>query len=310
MKDPAATNARYPTRFERSILTKADVWLDEILTARDPNAPKMVPPKAEAATEADPRLILLCMTPRSGSTALSAALASTGQLGLGGERLNRKNQMLNEIAMTTLPRTKRDLLDRVIEASRTPNGVAQIKCDLPQLLPFLLDPDCYALLRKAHFVYLTRGDLLGQAISRHRSNSVGVAHTRVVDRTAGQFLNKGQAKYSFTAISSHLEHLTRMMAAYEKVFAMLGIRPMRLSYEQITAHPRRIVRDIAQLVGVAIKAAAISGLDAGGYKKVSGSNNDTLREQFLAEAPTHVFVPGHRAPRVPRRVKGGPARNK
>lgn len=281
-----AANPRYPTRFERAILAKADVWLKGILAPDDGAPPDLSPPVNE------PRLILLCMTPRSGSTALSAALASTGRLGLGGERLNHKNKTLNQIATETRPRTKRELLERVIEASRTRNGVAQIKCDLPQVLPFLLDPACHAILARAHYVYLTRGDILGQAISRHRSNAAGVAHTRGKAETARA------APYSFAAISGHLDHLTRMMAAYEKVFALLGIHPMRLTYEQITAEPGVAVRDIARLVGVGIKPASISGLDAGGYKKVSGSNNDTLREQFLAEAPRHAFVPGHRPTRV------------
>lgn len=314
MTEAAATKTRYPTRFERAILTKADAWLKGILATADGPSPSPLPESAAKAARAasrgaakgtapDPRLILLCMTPRSGSTALSAALASTGQLGLGGERLNRKNKTLNDIATTTHPRTKRELLERVIDASRTPNGVAQIKCDLPQVLPFLLDPDCHAILGQANYVYLTRGDLLGQAISRHRSNSAGVAHARGGDDT------DAQAPYNFAAISSHLDHLTRMMASYEKVFAMLGIRPMRLTYEQITAEPGRVVRDIARMVQVVVRVGEISGLDAGGYRKVSGSNNDTLREQFLAEAPSHVLLPGHSEARVPRRARGGSDRN-
>lgn len=288
-----AQNNRYPTRFERSILTKANAWLTSILAPGETGAETAV----NVHPAPDPRLILLCMTPRSGSTALSAALASTNRLGLGGERLNRKNKTLNEIALQTRPRTRRELLERVIEASRTGNGVAQIKCDLPQVLPYLLDPDCHAILSQAHYVYLTRGDLLGQAISRYRSSEAGVSHNK------GNTETRREAPYSFEAISSHLDHLTRMMASYERTFALLGIQPLRLTYEMITADTGTAVRDIARLVGVNIKPAAISGLDAGGYKKVSGSNNDALRAQFLAEAPSHVFMPGHR-PRRPKRVRG------
>ena len=300
MSEAAAINARYPTKFERAILTKADAWLAGILAPADAPAPLALRPARMAAAATNPRLILLCMTPRSGSTALSAAMASTERLGLGGERLNHYNRTLREIATEQRPRSKRELLERVIDATRTENGVAQIKCDLPQILPFLLDPPCHAILARAHFVYLTRGDLLAQAISRYRSNAAGIAHARKGEKT------EGQAPYSFAAISSHLDHLTRMMASYEKAFAMLGIHPLRITYEQITAEPGKVVRDIARLAGVGIKAADISGLDAGGYKKVSGSNNDSLREQFLAEAPSHVLVPGHRPARVRRKAGGGP----
>jgi LPS sulfotransferase NodH len=223
------------------------------------------------------------MTPRSGSTALSAALASTRRLGRGGERLNHKNKDLNEIAATTRPRTRRELLERVIEASRTRNGVAQIKCDLPQVLPFLLDADCFRILRQAHVVYLTRRDLLGQAISRYRSSAVGVSHART-DRTA----TDAQAPYDFGAIHMDLDRLARMMAAYEKVFAMLDIRPLRITYEEIVAEPGRVVRDIARLVDIRISPAKIPSLEAGGYRKVSGRNNDDLRARFLAEAQARL----------------------
>jgi LPS sulfotransferase NodH len=290
---------RYPTRYERGILKKADQWLGGLLAGEGEAPPEDLTPPA-----ADPRLILLCMTPRSGSTALSAALASTGLLGLGGERLNRKNRTLNQIALETRPRTRRQLIERVIEASRTDNGVAQIKCDLPQVLPFLLDPACNAVLACAKFVYLTRGDLLGQAISRHRSTSVGVAHAKG-KRAEARSDSRKEAAYSFTDIATQLDHLSRMMAGYEKVFAFLGIQPLRLTYETITADTGRAVQDIARLVGVEIAPGAISGLDAGGYKKVSGSNNDALRQAFLAEAPRHVLTPGHAARGARRAARGG-----
>ena len=170
-------------------------------------------------------------------------------------------------------------------ALRTRNGVAQIKCGLEHVLPFLLDGPCHAILARAHVVYLTRGDLLGQAISRHRAITAGVHQARGAETATG-----AEAPFSLEAIHAQLEHLTQTMAAYEKVFTVLNIRPMRITYEQITAETGHVVRDIARLVGVGVKPAAISGLDAGGHKKVSGSNNDMLRARFLAEAPARAFA--------------------
>ena len=101
---------------------------------------------------------------------------------------------------------------------------------------------------------------------------------------------EAEAPFSLDAIHAQLERLTQMMGGYEKVFAVLNMRPMRISYEQITAETGQVVRNIGRLVGVGIKAADISGLDAGGHKKVSGANNDALRERFLAEAPVQAFA--------------------
>lgn len=280
MAEAALRQRIYPTKFEQAILQKADAWWKEVLPAgpgrrgADPVEPA-----------ADPRLILLCMTPRSGSTALSAAMASTRRLGLGGdERLNQKNKVLNQILRETMPRSRRETLERVIEASRTRNGVAQIKCDLPQILPFLLDRNCFEILRQAHVVYLTRGDLLGQAISRYRSSSTGVAHVR-----GAQAMAQLEVPYDFAGIAGHLERLARMMASYERTFALLGIRPLRITYEQIVADPGRIVHEIAKKVGVDIRPDRIAGLDAGGHKKVSGANNANLRQQFLLDSIEQAF---------------------
>jgi LPS sulfotransferase NodH len=279
--------ARYPTRFERAILVKADAWIDKLLSPGTEEEKRA----ADATPAADPRLILLCFTPRSGSTALSALLDNTNRLGSGsGERLNRKNKVLHRIAAETRPRTRRELLERVIDASRTRNGVAQIKCDLPQLLPFLLDPGCFAVLRQARFVYLTRGDILGQAISRHRSISTGLAHLR--RRAEDGAAARTEAPYSFDAILGQIERLTRMMAAYEKVFALLGISPLRITYEQLLERPGEVVRDIGRLVGVGIRAAAITSLDSGGHRKVASANNESLRDRFLQDAQRRALT-GH-----------------
>jgi LPS sulfotransferase NodH len=293
MAEAAVRQRSYPTKFEQVILQKADAWWKKVLPAgpgrrgADPVEPAP-----------DPRLILLCMTPRSGSTALSAAMASTRRLGLGGdERLNQKNKVLNQILRETMPRSRREVLERVIEASRTPNGVAQIKCDLPQILPFLLDRDCFEILRQARVVYLTRGDLLGQAISRYRSSLSGVAHVRGAQDTAPV-----EVPYDFAGIAGHLERLARMMVSYERTFALLGIRPLRITYEQIVADPGRIVHEIAKKVGVDIRPGQIAGLEAGGHRRVGGSNNAALRARFLQDAFEQACSPPPRLRRAAERA--------
>lgn len=226
--------------------------------------------------EDDPRLLLLCMTPRSGSTALSAALAASKRLGRGGERLNRNNALGSLIAAHR-PGNLRQLLEIVILQGRTANGVSQIKCDLPQILTFLLDPACFRLLRNARMVYLTREDVLGQAISRFRGFQAGVWHSNTEVGRSG-----AEATYDFNGITDQMNVILNMMQAYERTFATLALRPLRISYEQLKVDAAEVLRRIAALMQVDLPDGLT--LDDGGYRPVSDGNNKALREQYLADS--------------------------
>ncbi|AXI47999.1 hypothetical protein C1J03_19535 [Sulfitobacter sp. SK012] len=256
-------------------LLQALEWFGTMLTADNTVVPK------EFDDAADRRVILICMTPRSGSTALSSALATTGQLGRGGELLNRNSDALKSVLETHKPANLRALLDLVIEGSRSKNGVAQIKCDLPQILPFLLDPDCAPVLMQARIVYLTREDLLGQAISRYRGFVSGTWHARQ-DRDT-QF---AEVPYDYEAITSQVHLITQMMATYERLFAGLNLSPLRITYEEVVTDPGTVMRKIGALVDV--DPGELS-LDDGKYRKVAAKNTDALRDQFLADCQTDLL---------------------
>ena len=70
----------YPTQYESNHVQNALAWFEEE-TAKASKAATTPPPAVEPVDEDAPRLLVLCMTPRSGSTALSAALAASKQLG-------------------------------------------------------------------------------------------------------------------------------------------------------------------------------------------------------------------------------------
>jgi LPS sulfotransferase NodH len=249
----------------------------------------------------DPRLLLICMTPRSGSTALSGLMLATGALGRGGERLNRHSGFLSRVIAATPPRSLRHLLEMVIRSSRSANGVAQIKADLPQLLPFLADPACFDLLRRAGIVYLTRENVLAQAISRYRGIQTGVWHAAAkgqADPAADPGTDRGPDRgtdvpFDHAAIAGQIDRIAGMMACYERLFARLGLQPLRITYEQIAADPGAVLGRIAALAGVdPALAGQAASLDDGGFRRVSGRNNDELRDRFLAENRRHLVAGG------------------
>lgn len=277
-EDTQTASARdfYPTAYERSVLNNARKWFAEFFPAGMTPVPAAAQDKTSPllVDEDDPRLLLICMTPRSGSSALSAALASTGQMGQGGERLSRN--ILSGIVAEHRPANLRDLLERVIVLGRTPDGLSQIKCDLLQVLPFLLDPACFRLLRNARLVYLSREDVLGQAISRYRGFKAGVWHSKTEAGYSGV-----DAPYDFAAISAQVNFIVNMMQGYERAFALLAMQPLRISYEQLTSDPGTVLARIAALMGVILPPGMT--LEDGGYRQVSDDNNDNLRQRYLED---------------------------
>ena len=301
----------YPffTPVEAQMLSRANQWFAENLwsTVPAPGTPLAAPPVPVAAPTpyAVGKLLILCMTPRSGSTALSGALAASRMMGLGGERLNYNP--LKKLIAATAPQSLLQVLTAVIDSSRSrKSGVAQIKCDLPQLLPFLVDPDCLTLLTQAQFVYLTREDVLGQAISRYRGAVTGHWHStmsKVRENEPGQNGanesgvvgpadlpdhpvpgkpgNSHDVPFDFAAIKGQIDHLTKMMAAYERVFAAFGLSPLRITYEQVTADSYAVMARMAATLGVSLPADV--SLADGGHVRTATANNDDLRARYIAE---------------------------
>ncbi|MBJ3774390.1 Stf0 family sulfotransferase [Acuticoccus mangrovi] len=264
------------TLYEHKILQRSNEWFDKYLA----------PEKTGPVSESDGPLLLLCMTPRSGSSALSAALTSTGKLGRGGERLNRKDGGPLEEALLSSPcGTRRQVLDMVIAGSRTPNGVAQIKCDLAQIYPFLADAESFERLKTATWVYLTRQDILGQAISRYRGFKTGFWHS-----TGGKKTESPDAGYDFEEIRRQVVFITDMMASFERTFASIGVQPLRISYEELTANEGGTLKKIADAMGIEIDNDLT--LEASGYSKVASSNTDELRDRFLADFKSALVAGG------------------
>jgi trehalose 2-sulfotransferase len=290
--NPAPASIRnYPffTPVEAQMLARANQWF------ADHFWPTITAATSTPTATADPvgKLLILCMTPRSGSTALSGALAASRMMGLGGERLNYNP--LKKLIAATAPQSLLQMLCAVIDSSRSrKSGVAQIKCDLPQLLPFLVDPDCLAVLAQAQFVYLTREDVLGQAISRYRGAVTGHWHSTLskVDQSVvpvalpdhpvpGKPGNSHEVPYNFSAIKGQIDQLTKMMAAYERVFAAFGLSPLRITYEQVTTDSYAVMARMAALLGVTLPADV--SLADGGHIRTATGNNDDLRARYIAD---------------------------
>lgn len=280
-------NLAFLTPFEGQILEKANAWFGQNLWPE--TGTSATPPTPDPAEPAPVgKLLILCMTPRSGSTALSAALSDSKLMGRSGERLG--NGPLKKIIEAQRPASLVALLRAVIEDSRTRNGVAQIKCDLPQLLPFLLDAACLPIIQQAQMVYLTREDILGQAISRYRGFQTGLWHSTQAAAATGSL----EVAYDFAAIKGQIDRLVQMMAAYERLFAALNLQPIRISYEQVTQNSQMVMARIADAMQITLPEGA--SLENGGHTKVATRNNDQLRARYLAECQALLQAEAQKTP--------------
>ena len=98
------------------------------------------------------------------------------------------------------------------------------------------------LLPNLHFVYLSRDDLLGQAISWARAQQT--AQYRSAQAV------KRVAVYDAGLIRSQLTTIVRERAQWEAFFARTGIKPLRIVYEHFLEDRSSYMGRVADLMDV------------------------------------------------------------
>ena len=188
------------------------------------------------------RACLVCITPRSGSAYLSSLMRATGQLGFCAESMNFEDIQL--VVREQPLRSVGDYLQYMIGRYSSPNGVFSMKADFFQCLPLIRNRMLRQGLEKVAFVYLTREDVLAQAISLFRAIRTG--------QWSSVHPARGTAEFNLEGILEQLGCIVQMLARWESLFAMLDLRPLRLTYEQLVAQPEAAVRRVAAPFGVTI----------------------------------------------------------
>jgi LPS sulfotransferase NodH len=177
----------------------------------------------------------ICCQARSGSSYLCELLASTGVLGRPLEYFNIKRMRRDAKDYPNDPNAQLEILGR---NAATPNGVYGLKVlswhfaanRWPERLPAL------------SFVFLTRRDLLGQALSHVRATQTGLWDV--------QHEPTGTAQYDRASIDEALRMFVVHEARWRYYFARNGIAPLELVYEDLVDDPGAAVAAVAKLVGI------------------------------------------------------------
>jgi LPS sulfotransferase NodH len=182
----------------------------------------------------------ICTQPRSGSNLLCQVLSSTDQLGYPLEYFNGPGR--RALGLPDFPDDPELQIEAILRLGATPNGVYAVKLFASQFAAFSRRVRWMELLPNLRFVYLSRDDLLGQAISWARAQQTAqYRSTQAAERVA---------VYDAGLIRSQLTTIVRERAQWEAFFARTGIKPLRIVYERFLEDRSGCVDLVANLMDV------------------------------------------------------------
>lgn len=150
-----------------------------------------------------------------------------------------------------------DYLIAARAAAGTENGViairvmweslTEITTELAKLYPHYARNDM-ALFEEAfgrlRFIYLSRSDVIAQAISLYRAEKTGHWHT-----VEGQEPEQHPA-FDFDEIRSRVQMLQQQDEAWQHWFQSVSVEPMTVNYEEFSAEPVSCIRKILQFLEI------------------------------------------------------------
>ena len=213
--------------------------------------------------------LLVCATPRSGSTLLCALLDGTDVAG-------RPQEFFERLSRSGLPRQPREYFEGVDDAEplellaptdpgepddrdpipealaegTTANGVFAAKLMWTHLLDLAgrlgREPDVAFLAERfpdPRYVHVSREDKLAQAVSLWRA-----VQTR--EWRAGDVVERDAAVYHGGAIAHLAAQLAEQDDAWRAWFDANGIEPVTVRYEALADDPQSAVRNVLDRLGV------------------------------------------------------------
>ncbi len=212
----------------------------------------------------------ICTEPRSGSIYLCQLLASTGVLGVPNEYFKTETVRAR---VPDYPADPEAQLQAIPHLGSTPNGVYGVKV-FSQHFDAVRATRWAARLPRLSFIYLTRLDTLGQAISNVRALQTW---QWVADLPA-----RREPIYDFDAINANLIRLLSAQARWAYYLSRNGLPVLHIVYEQMVAAPQETVDAVARLIG--LREPAVIDFT----KVLVTPQRDALtqqwRERFVAQA--------------------------
>lgn len=226
---------------------------------------------------------MLATVPRSGSTYCAIKLWQTGLLGAPMEYLNFRimGALFNRLGYrmdneTSLPPDQVRRYWRDVQRLRTsPNGVFGYKMftslymDISRRAPAFLEE-----ITPNYVIYLTRRDVVGQAISYSRAQ-----------RSRAWFGDVAEAldvDYDFEHIQSCVQGIEGQKSSWERVFELTSTSPVRIYYEDLLEDDTVVSSQVLDALG--IKPDPTQRIDIPMIKRQRDETTNVWRHRYLAEA--------------------------
>jgi LPS sulfotransferase NodH len=218
--------------------------------------------------------LFLCFTNRCGSNYLADLLAATHRFWQAREFFNGDEVV--EAARVRGHRTLQDYFTWLARHCATADGVVPCKLAVPHLEMLgeagLLDQ----AIRHGRFVFMSRQDRLGQAISWEIARQT----RRWTSEIAGE-LTDDAVVYSRANIDYRIHLIDRENRELETFFSANGIRPVRVQYEQLVEDPQEALDRIGDQLGFSQRLHVDPGLLT--LSRQRGALNERMRRRYLAK---------------------------
>jgi trehalose 2-sulfotransferase len=210
-----------------------------------------------------PDALIVCATPRSGTTLLCDLLAETGVTGTPNSfyRAESVDHFARQLGIAAGPDFERRYLDAITAEGRGATDLFSMRVMWPSMatmrdaLSALFPAETTDAGRIATafgtplYLFVERKDKIAQAISRIKAEQSGLWH-RAADGSVREQGGEYRApEYDRAAIAASIAETTAHVANWRNWFDREGIAPMQLTYEQLSADPVATIRKVLSALG-------------------------------------------------------------
>jgi trehalose 2-sulfotransferase len=183
---------------------------------------------------------------RSGSTYFCSLLWKTGVLGAPAEYVNMGDgRRLREVMARRLqPTSPEDYFKKLLACRTSSNGVFAMKAHYPHFQQALAwCPSMLDLLSPVTYIYLTRRDHIGQAVSMAKAMQTN--RWTSMDRETRTVL-----RYDKYLIRRCLEDIHQQKIGWLRWFELNNVTPLVLSYEDFVANTSETIEKVMRFLNV------------------------------------------------------------
>lgn len=217
---------------------------------------------------------VICTSPRSGSTLLCKLLAATGVAGKPGSHFHEPSiaSWLAYYQLEAAPgAAPRDTLVRIFDAAVTKGaggtGMFGLRLQRHSFAFFVeqlgvLHPGLpndrasfEAAFGRTLFIHLTRPDKVGQAVSCLKAEQTGLWHVAPDGTEIERNAPPAEPTYDGPGLRRLYDEFSGFDAAWPAWFAAEGIRPLRITYDELSADPQATLRRVLRGLGLDPAAA-------------------------------------------------------